>query len=41
MVLTILPAFLVEFWRRRHPDGVEQLALDFGYQQNPEQLHLV
>jgi len=41
MVLTILPALLVELCREQHPDGVEQLALDFSYQENPEQLHLV
>jgi hypothetical protein len=28
MVLTLLPALLVELWREQHPDGVEQLALD-------------
>ena len=41
MVLTILPALLIELWREQHPDGVEQLTLDFGYQESPEQLHFV
>jgi hypothetical protein len=41
MVLTILPTLLVELWREQHPDGLEQLVLDFGQQENPEQLHLV
>jgi hypothetical protein len=41
MVLTILPTLLVELWREQHPDGVEQLTLDFARQESPEQLHLV
>jgi hypothetical protein len=41
MLLKILPALLVELWREQHPDGVEQLALDFDDRQSPEQLPLV
>ena len=41
MLLKILPALLVELWREQHPDGVEQLTLDFGRTESPEQLHLV
>jgi hypothetical protein len=39
--MKILPAFLLELRREQHPDGVEQLALDFGSQESPEQLYLV
>jgi ribosomal protein L40E len=41
MLLKILPALLVELWREQHPDGVEQLALDFDGGESPEQLPLV
>jgi hypothetical protein len=41
MLLKILPALLVELWREQHPDGIEQLALDFDGGESPEQLPLV
>jgi hypothetical protein len=30
-----------DIWREQHPDGVEQLALDFDGGESPEQLPLV
>jgi hypothetical protein len=41
MLLKILPALLVELWREQHPDGIEQLTLDFDRGDSPEQLPLV